>query len=107
MEENTRFTKAHFILKISTLRETDEGLKVVDTKRVNARGSDFQRSLIQCRAAGMPRKIEIVENEPINFQVNVLYVRVDGKYVWTWVKESDLSPSVESENIEDSSSQST
>lgn len=104
---NTRFTKSHFTMKITTLKESDEGLKVVKTEKVNARGSDFQRSLIQCEAAGIPRKVELVEKEPTNFQVNVLYVRLDGKYVWTYIREEDLSPSIEVESIEDKTSEFT
>ncbi len=105
--QNTRFTKAHFTMEITTLKEVDEGLKVVKTEKVNARGSDFQRSLIQCEAAGIPRKVELVEKKPTDFQVNVLYVRLDGKYVWTFIREEDLSPSIKSENVEDLVSEST
>lgn len=96
--ENTRFTKSHFTWKITTL---DKDNKVSKVEKIPSRGSDFQRSIITCIAAGMPRKIELVEKEPEQFQLNTLYVRLDGKYVWTWIQPEVKSETVES-NVESS-----
>lgn len=87
MDTTQRLTKAHFTLKATTLKETDEGLKVIKTEKIQLRCSEFQRSLVACHNAGMPRQVELVEKEPENFQVNVVYIRIDGKYAWVWTKE--------------------
>lgn len=89
-----RILKSNFLMKITQLekiRDEDgnENLKVRDSKWVKMRARDFEESLYFDRAEGINHKTEIVLTAPENFQINVIYIRADGKQAYTYILKED------------------
>ena len=94
MGEEERILKNTFTMKVTQLEKVvDEGgkenLKVTDTKYVKMRAKEVEEQLYFDRAAGINRPVQVVSMEPTKFQINVLYVRADGKMAYAYVVKED------------------
>ena len=83
--------KSHFKMKITTLKrqegEDTNPLKVINEEWVSCRRTDFVRSLRADADKGIEHKIEMVKATPVNFQINTIYIRLDGEIVWIFREE--------------------
>jgi hypothetical protein len=83
--QNERVVKSNFLMKITSLKKTDEGYKVISSEWVKNRAKDFYESLEEDKKKGITHEIEIVAAAPINFQVNKIYVLANGKRAWVFI----------------------
>lgn len=82
-----RILKGKFILTVRTLEKVvdstgKENLKVIGTENVKMQAKEFNDSLRETRGNGILPKLQIVTEEPEQFQLNTVYIRADRKRVW-------------------------
>ena len=98
--EERNLVKAKFILTATEVEEVkqDDGttaLKVVRTTSDQMSGREFKRSMYDDRLNGIEHKIELVNKKPEEFQLNTLYILLDGTRMWVWVKKDSEPESLD------------
>ena len=87
------FIKSHFKMEITLVEQvkTDDksSFKVIDSIVENLRRTDFINDLNEDKIKGIKHPIQFVMGKPHQFQLNTLYIRNDGEFIWVWVEKGD------------------
>ena len=75
------------ITKVGKMKdENDKEILVVKNSNwIDVRGKDFRTSINDRNS----KQIEICSTAPARFQLNIVYVRADGKVAWTYILEDE------------------
>ena len=85
------FPKSNFRMKITVLERKDredekQGFRVVETKWVKGNGKNFRDSIYKDRKNKISRTIQIVNQEPVKFVFNQLYMLPTRDVVWVFIE---------------------
>lgn len=91
-----RIVKSKILMKLTVLENVEDvdgksSLKVIDSKIFKMSGKEFRMSLAQDEAAGIKHTVEIVNEAPEKFQINVIYILADGRKAWAYTMKDDLN----------------
>lgn len=78
-----RVIKSKATLIVSYFEKNDDKLVKCHEVTIRIRGKEFMNSINEDKENGIDHKIEIVNEKPERFQMGVIYVRADGKMIWT------------------------
>ena len=78
-----RIIKSKATLIVSYFEKTNDKLIRCDEITTRISGKEFMNSINEDREKGIDHKIEVVSEKPERFQMGVIYVRADGKMIWT------------------------
>lgn len=102
---NKNLLKSSFLITITLMEkvEDEEGnstLKVIDTINEKMSRNNFIYDINEDERNGIKHEFEVVQEKPINFQINKIYILADGSRMWVYLKKD--SPNSNNEVQENS-----
>ena len=88
--KNNIMPKSHFKLIITTVNEVsheggDKHFQIVDEEIIDYSGNQFKKDFLNEIQAGKDRTIEIVNEKPVQWRFNQLYMLPTRDRMWVWV----------------------
>lgn len=78
-------------MKVTVLKKTEDENKpkyeVTKSKWIMTSGKEIRESWAEDYKNGIKHQFKVVNEEPKQFQFNVLYVLANGKVLWSFVEE--------------------
>lgn len=97
---NRNLLKSSFLITITLMEkvEDEEGnstLKVIDTINEKMSRKNFIYDINEDERNGIEHEFEVVQEKPINFQINKIYILADGSRMWIYLKKDSPNPNNE------------
>lgn len=101
---NKNLLKSSFLITITLMEkvEDEEGnstLKVIDTISEKMSRTNFIYDINEDERNGVEHEFEVVQEKPVNFVLNKIYILADGSRIWVYLeKENEVEASDSSES---------
>lgn len=88
------FPKSHYKMKITYLsrqknEKGEDTFKLLNSVWIKGKGKEFRDSIFEDRAKGINRTIEIVNEPPLKFKLNQIYMLPTRDTLWIYVERND------------------
>lgn len=84
------FPMSKFRLCLTKVKEQEDGrFKEVDRQWIDGNGKQFRDSFLEDNGKGVKRSIKLVNEKPIEFIFNQIYMLPTRDVMWIWIKDED------------------